>query len=81
MLAELEKIPYDDGGGFRAAYLNDNGGFWHFHPEFELTLNTKSYGTRIIGDNVELFDQYDMTFIAGNIPHCWNHYKSRWKSA
>jgi AraC-like DNA-binding protein len=75
MLAELEKIPYDDSGGFRAAYLNDKSGYWHFHPEFELILNTKSYGTRIIGDNVELFDQYDMTFIAGNIPHCWNHYK------
>ena len=75
MLAELENIPYDDSGGFRAIYLNDHGGFWHFHPEFELMLNLKSYGTRIIGDNVELFDQYDMTFIAGNIPHCWNHYK------
>lgn len=75
MLAELEKIPHEDNGGFRAAYLNDSGGFWHFHPEFELTLNTKSYGTRIIGDNVELFDQYDMTLVAGNIPHCWNHYK------
>jgi AraC-like DNA-binding protein len=76
MLAELEKIAYDDGGGFRATYLNDKGGFWHFHPEYELILNTKSYGTRIIGDNVELFDHYDMTFIAGNIPHCWNHYKT-----
>jgi len=76
MLAELEKITYDDSGGFRAAYLNDKGGFWHFHPEFELILNKKSYGTRIIGDNVELFDHYDMTFIAGNIPHCWNHYKT-----
>ena len=75
MVAELEKIPYDDGGGFRAAYLNDKGGFWHFHPEHELNLNIKSYGTRIIGDNVELFDQYDMTFVAGNVPHCWNHYK------
>jgi AraC-like DNA-binding protein len=75
MLAELEKISHDDSSGFRAEYLNDTGGFWHFHPEFELTLNTKSYGTRIIGDNVELFDQFDMTFVAGNIPHCWNHYK------
>jgi AraC-like DNA-binding protein len=76
MVAELEKIPYNDGGGFRAAWLNDKGGFWHFHPEFELVLNTKSYGTRIIGDSVELFDQYDMTLTAGNIPHCWNHYKA-----
>jgi AraC-like DNA-binding protein len=75
MLAELEEISFNENGGFRAAYLNDSGGFWHFHPEFELILNTKSYGTRIIGDNVELFDQYDMTLIAGNIPHCWNHYK------
>jgi AraC-like DNA-binding protein len=79
MLAELEKINSIDGGGFRASYLNETGGFWHFHPEYELILNTKSYGTRIIGDNVELFDQYDMTFIAGNIPHCWNHYKSEGK--
>ena len=75
MVAELEKILYDDGGGFRAAYLNDTGGFWHFHPEYELVLNIKSNGTRIVGDSVELFDQYDMVLIAGNIPHCWNYYK------
>jgi len=75
MVAELEKITYDDGGGFRAAYINDTGGLWHFHPEFELVLNIKSNGTRIIGDSVELFDQYDMVLIAGNIPHSWNYYK------
>lgn len=75
MVAELEKILYDDGGGFRAAYINDIGGMWHFHPEYELVLNIKSNGTRIIGDSVELFDQYDMVFIAGNIPHCWNYYR------
>ncbi len=75
MVAELEKIQYDDGGGFRAAFITDTGGFWHFHPEYELVLNTKSNGTRIIGDSVELFDHYDMVFIGGNIPHCWNYYK------
>lgn len=75
MVAELEKITYDDGGGFRVAYINDTEGFWHFHPEYELVLNMKSNGTRIIGDSVELFDQYDMVFIAGNIPHCWNYYR------
>lgn len=74
MVAELEKILYDDGGGFRAAYINDTGGLWHFHPEYELVLNLKSNGTRIVGDSVELFDQYDMVLIAGNIPHCWNYY-------
>ncbi|HZY25860.1 MAG TPA: AraC family transcriptional regulator [Bacteroidales bacterium] len=75
MVAELEKILYDDGGGFRAAYINDTGGLWHFHPEYELVLNIKSNGTRIVGDSVELFDKYDMVLIAGNIPHCWNYYK------
>lgn len=75
MVAELEKISYDDGGGFRAEYINDYGIFWHFHPEYELVLNTKSNGTRIIGDSVELFDQYDMVLVAGNIPHCWNYYR------
>jgi AraC-like DNA-binding protein len=75
MVAELEKILYDDGGGFRAAYISDTGGLWHFHPEYELVLNIKSNGTRIIGDSVELFDQYDMVLIAGNIPHCWNYYR------
>jgi AraC-like DNA-binding protein len=76
MVAELEKILYDDGGGFRASYINDSGGFWHFHPEYELVLNIKGNGTRIIGDSVELFDRFDMVFIAGNIPHCWNYYKN-----
>jgi AraC-like DNA-binding protein len=75
MVAELEKIDFDDGGGFRADYLNETGGFWHFHPEYEVVLNIKSNGTRIIGDSVELFDQYDMVLIGGNIPHCWNYYK------
>jgi AraC-like DNA-binding protein len=76
MVAELEKISYDDGGGFRAAYITETGGFWHFHPEYEVVLNVKNNGTRIVGDSVELFDRYDMVFIAGNIPHCWNYYKN-----
>jgi AraC-like DNA-binding protein len=75
MVAELERISYDDGGGFRASYINDATGIWHFHPEYELVLNIKSNGTRIIGDSVELFDLYDMVLIAGNIPHCWNYYR------
>ena len=75
MVAELERISYDDGGGFRASFINDATGIWHFHPEYELVLNIKSNGTRIIGDSVELFDQYDMVLISGNIPHCWNYYR------
>jgi AraC-like DNA-binding protein len=76
MVAELEQITNVDGGGFKAEYISDTGGLWHFHPEYELVLNIRSNGTRIIGDSVELFDQYDMVLVAGNIPHSWNYYKS-----
>jgi AraC-like DNA-binding protein len=76
MVAELEQIGYDDSGGFIAEYINDTGGLWHFHPEYELVLNISSNGTRIIGDSVELFDKYDMVLIGGKIPHSWNYYKS-----
>lgn len=74
MIAELEEITFDDSGGFRIEYITGISGFWHFHPEFEITLNTKSNGTRIVGDSVEIFDEYDLVLIGGNIPHCWNYY-------
>jgi AraC-like DNA-binding protein len=76
MIAELEQIAYDDGGGFTAEYVTETGGLWHFHPEYEIVLNIKSNGTRIIGDSVELFDLYDLVLISGNIPHSWNYYMS-----
>jgi AraC-like DNA-binding protein len=77
MVAELEKITYDDSGGFRAEYISDTNGFWHFHPEYEIMLNAKINGTRIVGDSVELFDLYDLVLIGGNIPHCWNYYRNK----
>jgi AraC-like DNA-binding protein len=76
MVAELEKINYDDSGGFRADYISDTDGFWHFHPEYEIMLNTESNGTRIVGDSIEIFDHYDLVLIGGNIPHCWNYYRN-----
>ena len=76
MVAVLDKISFDDSGGFMAEYVSESCGFWHFHPEYEIVLNTKSNGTRIVGDSVELFDYYDMVMIAGNVPHCWNYYRS-----
>lgn len=76
MGAELEEINYDDTGGFRAEFISETNGFWHFHPEYEITLNTRSNGTRIVGDSVEIFDNYDLVMIGRNIPHCWNYYKN-----
>lgn len=75
MVAELEKIHCDDNGGFRAEYISEPTGFWHFHPEYEIVLSTEDGGTRIVGDSVELFGKYDLVFIGGNVPHCWNYYR------
>lgn len=76
MVAVLDKIAFDESGGFRTGLINESNGFWHFHPEYEIVLNTKRNGTRIVGDSVELFDYYDLVLIGSNIPHCWNYYNS-----
>jgi AraC-like DNA-binding protein len=73
MVAELEKIIYDDNGGFQAEYISATQGFWHFHPEYEINFSRKCNGTRIVGDNIELFDNYDLVLIGSNIPPCWNY--------
>ncbi len=75
-IPEREEVRKVGNEGVIAEYVNDKGGLWHYHPEFEIYLNLKCNGTRVIGDNVELFDEYDMVLIAGNIPHCWNYYKA-----
>lgn len=81
MVAVLDKIAFDESGGFRTEYINEVNGFWHFHPEYEVVLNLLSNGTRIVGDSVELFDYYDLVLIGSNIPHCWNYYSSDRDSA
>ncbi len=77
MVAEYEIKDGFYGDGFRASKINEKVGFWHMHPEVEIVLNLKSYGTRIIGDSVELFDKHDLTMVSGNLPHSWNHYNQK----
>jgi AraC-like DNA-binding protein len=45
--------------------------FWHFHPEYELTLITKGDGSRMIGDSYKLFKSGDLVFVGPNMPHSW----------
>jgi AraC-like DNA-binding protein len=45
---------------------------YHFHPEYELTLIMKGYGTRFVGNNISSFDNSDLVLIGKNLPHHWH---------
>lgn len=44
---------------------------WHFHPEYELVLVTKSTGRRMVGDNIGTFQENDLVFMGPLLPHVW----------
>ncbi|MDI3318352.1 AraC family transcriptional regulator [Pinibacter soli] len=44
---------------------------WHYHPEYELVLITKSTGRRMVGDHIGYFDEEDLVFMGPALPHVW----------
>lgn len=46
---------------------------WHFHPEYELVLVTKSRGKKIIGDHISDFDVGDLCLLGPNLPHTYHN--------
>lgn len=52
-----------------------NNGFdypLHLHPEYELTLIMGSSGTRIIGDSVEKYEDWDLALVGPYLVHKWD---------
>lgn len=53
-----------------SSIIHDGGTNWyHVHPEFELSLVEAGNGIRCIGNSVDNYQPYDLTMIAGMLPH------------
>lgn len=45
--------------------------YWHFHPEYELTLILNGKGNRLVGNSMETFEKGDFVLLGPNLPHVW----------
>lgn len=55
--------------GDRIFYADEIG--YHVHPEMELMAITCGGGKCIINEHIDDFEDFDVVFVPGGIPHCW----------
>jgi AraC-like DNA-binding protein len=70
----FEKVTVPEGASWSLLHRRLDDGipfYWHYHPEFELTLTLNSRGQRYIGDSIENYDDGDLVLLGPNLPHTW----------
>lgn len=78
MRAQFEKVT--PGGSSFLTFERADPEFpfrWHYHPEFELTLITDSYGQRLVGDGIADYMSGDLVLLGPNLPHSYRSGPSR----
>ncbi|MCH2174284.1 MAG: AraC family transcriptional regulator [Lentisphaeria bacterium] len=75
--AVLEHIDHISGHSINV-FENISSGFknsYHYHPEFEMTLITKSSGTRFVGTHIDHFNEGDFILLGSQIAHAWRSFE------
>jgi AraC-like DNA-binding protein len=82
MLAQFEKVRAA-AGSFTAFERIERGYpfYWHYHPEFELTLIIDSEGQRMVGDGICDYRPGDLVLLGPNLPHCYRSWPAKSKSS
>lgn len=71
--ARIEKLTPPSASSFIYKIRREShfGAYWHFHPEYQLTLITRGRGRRFVGDDVAPFREGDLVLTGPNLPHMW----------
>jgi AraC-like DNA-binding protein len=71
--ARIEKILPPTAASFVYRIKREPGfsPFWHYHPEYQLTLVLRGRGKRFVGDNVAAFKPGDLVLTGPDLPHMW----------
>lgn len=71
MLATRETVFPPSESNFKSTYREDEKfeNFWHYHPEYEITLIMSGQGQKIIGDEIMNYNSPELIFIPPKVPH------------